>query len=94
MPRWLGSARVSRAGERVLAIANFRLARQYPARKTSKEEFVSARRINQHARRVRYPDTHVKISRVCATFFEISNCDARFMFADRASLRCEESDQN
>jgi hypothetical protein len=26
MPRWLGSARVSRACERVLAIANFRLA--------------------------------------------------------------------
>jgi hypothetical protein len=41
--RGLGSARVSGAGDGVLAIANF------------SEEIVSARRRNQHARRARYP---------------------------------------
>ena len=40
----LGSARVSRAGDGVLAIADFC------------GKIVSARRRNQHARRVRYPD--------------------------------------
>ena len=38
--------------------------------------------------------TRVKISSVCATFFEISNCDARFVLADRAASRREGSDQN
>jgi hypothetical protein len=41
--RRLGSARVSRVGDGVLAIADF------------PEKIVSARRRNQHARRVRYP---------------------------------------
>ncbi|PYK43170.1 MAG: hypothetical protein DME46_08270 [Verrucomicrobia bacterium] len=39
-----GSARVSRAGDRVLAIADF------------SGKIVSARHQNQHARRVRYPE--------------------------------------
>ena len=40
----LGSARVSRAGDGVLAIANFL------------EKIVSARHRNQHAGRARYPE--------------------------------------
>jgi hypothetical protein len=40
----LGSARVSRAGDGVLAIAKF------------SDKIVSARPRNQHVRRVRYPD--------------------------------------
>ena len=40
----LGSARVSRVGDRVLAIADFSI------------KTVSARRRNQHARRMRYPE--------------------------------------
>ena len=36
----------------------------------------------------------VRISSVCATFFEISNCDARSMLAERAASRREGSDQN
>ena len=51
----LGGARVSRAGDDVLAIADFRSVFQthYPIYVLQK--FVSARRRNQHARRVRYP---------------------------------------
>jgi len=40
----LGSARVPRAGDGVLAVANF------------SEKIVSARRRNQHARRARHPE--------------------------------------
>jgi hypothetical protein len=53
----LGSARVPRAGERVLAIEDFsrnlpRLAaRKFPGK------FVAAGRRNQHAERVCYPET-------------------------------------
>jgi len=51
----LGSARVSRAGDDVLAIADFSSVfhTHYPIDLLQK--FVSARRRNQHARRVRYP---------------------------------------
>jgi len=34
-----------------------------------------------------YSATRVKISSVCATFLEISNCDARLMLAERAASR-------
>ena len=34
-----------------------------------------------------YSATRVRISSVCATFFEISNCDARSMLAERAASR-------
>jgi hypothetical protein len=40
-----------------------------------------------------YSATCVRISSVCATFFEISNCDARSMLAERAASRRDESDQ-
>jgi hypothetical protein len=53
----LGSARVPRVGERVLAIANFSLNTPRPARMNLKGKFVAARRRNQHARGVRYPTT-------------------------------------
>jgi hypothetical protein len=57
--RRLGSARVSRAGDGVLAIANFsiRVFGRATARKHfgRSEKFVAARRRNQHARRMRYP---------------------------------------
>src|SRR4030095_4421334 len=49
----LVSARVSRAGERVLAIANFHCS--FPPSTKFKGKTVSARRLNQHARRARYP---------------------------------------
>ena len=51
----LGSARVSRAGDGVLAIANFF---DVLAERTVrlKEKSVAAGRRNQHARRVRYPE--------------------------------------
>src|SRR5438876_5884193 len=52
----LGSARVSRAGDGVLAIANFLFTRKTSRRRKLSEKIVSARRRNQHARRVRYPD--------------------------------------
>jgi hypothetical protein len=45
-------------------------------------------------KRVRYPDPRIKMSSVCATFFEISNCDARSIFAERARIRRNGSDQN
>ena len=45
----MGSERVSRVGERVLAIANFFVILG------SRTKIVSARHRNQHARRVRYP---------------------------------------
>jgi hypothetical protein len=50
----LRSARVSRAGERVLAdgLPWFLFT---PGDHETKEKFVSARRRNQHARDVRYP---------------------------------------
>jgi len=51
-----GSARVSRVGERVLAIANF----SYDFPTTTGETLaktISAWRRNQPARRVRYPET-------------------------------------
>jgi hypothetical protein len=50
----LGTARVSRAGERVLAIANFVLLSQFPTPALRMDKkFVPARRRNQHARRMR-----------------------------------------
>jgi hypothetical protein len=51
----LGSARVSRVGERVPAIADFFGALFLVVQNEIQEKFVSARRRNQHARRVRYP---------------------------------------
>jgi hypothetical protein len=45
-----GSARVSRVGDGVRAIADFCL------RVELQEKIVAARRRNQHARRVRYPE--------------------------------------
>ena len=45
----LGSARVSRVGEGVLAFAHFRSFQQ------EETKFVVAGRADQHARRVRYP---------------------------------------
>ena len=56
-----GSARVSRAGDGVLAVANFSSAsRQGSSRSETEfcaeEKSVAARRRNQHARRVRSPD--------------------------------------
>src|SRR5262249_25037665 len=38
--------------------------------------------------------TRVRISSVCPTFFEISNCDARLILAVRTASRREGSDQN
>src|SRR5206468_1095967 len=52
-----GSPRVPRAGERVLAIANFLYGSLSATAITSQEKFVSARRRNQHARRVRSPES-------------------------------------
>jgi len=56
----LGSARVSRAGDEVLAIANFSEMSGWGTERTkiifrAKEKSVAAERRNQHARRVRYP---------------------------------------
>ena len=53
----LGSARVSRAGERVLAIANFpsNLLRLATTKLSGKS--IAARRRNQHAGHVRYAET-------------------------------------
>jgi hypothetical protein len=56
---FLGSAGVSRVGERVLAIANFLRICPSPLASEIKRKIVSARRQNQHARRVRYPDQSV-----------------------------------
>jgi hypothetical protein len=50
----LGSARVSRVGERVFAIANFLMSSYHWSNEDWKGKVVSARRRNQHARRVRY----------------------------------------
>jgi len=50
----LGSARVSRAGDGVLAIANFSYVFDQPSHEAPRK-FVSARRRNQHAGRMRYP---------------------------------------
>ena len=49
-----GRARVPPAGERVLAIANFASASIRSTSSSRQEKSVSARRRNQHARRVRY----------------------------------------
>ena len=52
----LGSARVSRAGDRVLTIADFSWTKSHAqCAILTQQEIVSARRQNQHARRVRYP---------------------------------------
>ncbi len=51
----LGSARVSRVGDGVLAIADFPGRAKSMARCEFFRKIVSARRQNQHARRVRYP---------------------------------------
>jgi hypothetical protein len=51
----LGSARVTRAGDGVLAIADFPFHVPSAGTSLSTEKIVSARRRNQHARRVRYP---------------------------------------
>jgi len=51
----VGSARVSRAGERVLAVVNFSWRVSYRP-DPAKGKIISARRRNQHARRMRYPD--------------------------------------
>ena len=71
----LGSARVPHAGDGVLAIANF------------SEKIVSARRRNQHARRVRYPELilalqemiceRVQSLRFCAEYIQRGVCLSR-----------------
>src|SRR5262249_51407601 len=54
-----GSARVSRVGARVLAITtSFRVSR-YSGLQHLGKKIVSARRRNQHTRRVRYPNVRV-----------------------------------
>src|SRR5205823_3161684 len=58
----LGSARVSRAGERSLAIANF-LSFSHSRRSESQEKIIWARRRNQHARRVRYAEFSLRSTR-------------------------------
>ena len=52
----MGSARVSRAGDCVLTIANFPCEFSVPAAREINEKIVLARRQNQHARRGRYPE--------------------------------------
>ena len=52
----LGNARVSRGGDGVFAIADFLCNSSFRAADASYEKLVSARRRNQHARRVRYPE--------------------------------------
>jgi len=52
----LGSARVSRGGERVLAIANFSWDSILLTEAEQKRKIVSARRRNQQARHVRSPE--------------------------------------
>jgi hypothetical protein len=57
----LGSARVSRAGDGLRAVANFLIASRLEIAHSNlgfrmKEKSVAARRRNQHARRVRYPE--------------------------------------
>ena len=52
----LGSARVSRAGDDVLAIADFSCACQARYAILAQPKIVSARRRNQHAGRMRYPN--------------------------------------
>jgi hypothetical protein len=52
----LGSARVSRIGERVLPIANSSLDSITLLKPEQKRKTVSARRRNQHARRARFPE--------------------------------------
>ena len=55
----LGSTRVSRVGDRALAIANFSCDFVSSQSNEIQRKPVSARRRNQHARRVRYPEpTH------------------------------------
>ncbi|PYJ68991.1 MAG: hypothetical protein DME76_10520 [Verrucomicrobia bacterium] len=51
----MGSARVSRAGDRVLAITDFLYARHFLEDRARWRKIISASRRNQHARRVRYP---------------------------------------
>jgi len=53
----MGSARVSRAGDGVLAIANSSEDTKYTMRLPTLRKTVSARRRNQHARRMHYPDS-------------------------------------
>jgi hypothetical protein len=68
----MGSARVSRAGERVLAIANFS-SDAFMFTPARSKKIVSARRrrngceataelSNQHARRVRYPESRSRFN--------------------------------
>jgi hypothetical protein len=52
----LGSARVSRAGEAVSGSRTFREAHFSRVEAMLERKIVSARRRNQHARPVRYPD--------------------------------------
>jgi hypothetical protein len=58
----LGSACVSHAGERVLVIANFLDGWDLLDSCEVERKFVSARRRNQHAGRVRYPERGVRFS--------------------------------
>jgi hypothetical protein len=52
----LGGARVSPAGERVRAIANFTSDMPLSVKMNLLEKFLAARRRNQHERCVRYPE--------------------------------------
>ena len=54
LARLPGSARVSRVGEGVLAVANF-LKRAHGINSEPQEKIVAAGHRNQHARRTRYP---------------------------------------
>jgi hypothetical protein len=56
----MGSAGVSRAGERVLAIANFSCGFSSSLVIEFQDKIVSARRRNQHARRVRYSEISLR----------------------------------
>ena len=53
----LGSARLWRAGERLQAFANFSLERPLRMQTRPRKKFVAAGRHNQHAERMRSPET-------------------------------------
>ena len=53
----LGSARVSRAGERVLAVANFSKTERHSRVVPDRKKFVAVEHRDQHSRRARYPES-------------------------------------
>lgn len=56
----LGSARLWRAGERLQAFANFCLDKQVRMQTKFQKKFVAAECRNQHAERVRSPETSLR----------------------------------